>query len=150
MNRSITTLSVLLFSMLLCFKASAADWKRINDNAFVDVSHIENTKNGTVLVWVKETKTKSYINRIQDMSGKDYSLYKESISIFEIDCRNNNMIVLDVYDYDINGNIIKSSENIKIKINNPVPYSIGNLYLNKICNYIKAANTRDDKSIISR
>lgn len=142
MNKLITILSVLLFSMLLCFEASAADWKRINDNAFVDVSHIEHTQNGTVLVWIKETKTKSYINRIQNMSGKDYSLYKYSISIFEIDCRNKKMIVLDIYDYDINGNIIKSSENLKIAIYNPVPYSIGNLYLNKICNYVKSGENK--------
>ena len=142
MKKSITILPVLLFLMLLCFKASAADWQKINDNAFIDVAHIEQTKNGTVMVWLKEIKTKSYITRIQNMSGKDYSLYKESISIFEVDCRKKIMTLLDIYDYDINSKLIKSSENVKIKID-PVPDSIGDIYLKIICNYVdKGKNKR--------
>ena len=136
MNKSIMILSVLLFSMVLCFNASAADWKEIDKTTYFDASRIVKTDKGTLLVSVKFRLSENTFKEKASIYNKSYNDYAYTMQDVELNCDSSQSGFKPIHHYDITG-IFTMFSTDKDAFTTAAPGSTGEFNPANICNYAK-------------
>ena len=149
---------VLIFSMVLCFNASAADWKEIfkapaaawkktfnasaaawkeiDKTTYFDASRIVKTDKGTLLVSVKFRLSENTFKEKASIYNKSYTDYAYTMQDVELKCDSSQSGFVPINQYDIIGTFTKFSTD-KDAFTTASPGSTGEFNPAKICNYAK-------------
>ena len=140
---SVISLSVLFILLFVTPVIGSEDWVKIyyDDESVclynkVSIKHL--TKD-IVQVWEKtlysykgKEETIEWMTK-SGLSTEGYDKLSENRILYEIDCEKKRMRILSINEYDIDGKVLFSRDNIKSEWNNIIPDSNGYNLRKKVC-----------------